>query len=77
MDENNASETPPPDKPEDKVSSSFMIEIQRGDVFLGSLNDFEDKWFLFAPDTKDEEKISFIEGWAYEQGWSVKIHPLH
>ncbi len=62
---------------EKKNSELYRIEIQNGDVFSGTIAAFEDSFFVFPEGLSDEDKITHIAMWAYDQGWSFKSNFLH
>jgi small nuclear ribonucleoprotein (snRNP)-like protein len=60
-----------------KSPSIYRIEIQNGTVFAGTLNSFEEQFFLFPDGVSDEDKLKNIELWSSDQGWSFQANLLH
>lgn len=67
----------PPETPAPVVVQMYHLEIQDGNVFAGTIKQFEDNFFLFPTEISDEDKIEVIRGWVYEQGWQFKYSYLH
>lgn len=56
---------------------TYHFEIQGGHVFNGTIKAFEEKFLVFPPELTEEEKITQIELWANDHGWSFKSYLLH
>ena len=73
---NNIDPPAPPEAPPANTQM-YRLEIQDGNVFSGTLKQFEETFFAFPVEISDEDKIEVIRGWVYDQGWHMKSSYLH